>query len=70
MAATAMPCARSGTAKGAARGKSDFDSPGAAIFYEASGRRPSASINLVTAHDGFTLNDLVSYEHKHNEANG
>jgi len=35
-----------------------------------SGRRPFASINFVTAHDGFTLNDLVSYNEKHNEANG
>src|SRR5205814_6520978 len=34
------------------------------------GRRPTASINLVTVHDGFTLNDLVSYDAKHNEANG
>ncbi|HEY1898817.1 MAG TPA: glycogen debranching protein GlgX [Steroidobacteraceae bacterium] len=34
------------------------------------GRRPSASVNFVTAHDGFTLNDLVSYNDKHNEANG
>jgi isoamylase len=34
------------------------------------GRRPSSSINLITAHDGFTLNDLVSYDRKHNEANG
>lgn len=39
-------------------------------LYEASGRSPSASVNIVTAHDGFTLNDLVSYEHKHNTANG
>jgi isoamylase len=36
----------------------------------AKGRRPSASINFVTVHDGFTLNDLVSYDQKHNEANG
>ena len=36
----------------------------------APGRRPWASINFVTAHDGFTLRDLVSYDHKHNEANG
>jgi glycogen operon protein len=36
----------------------------------ATGRRPSASINFVTAHDGFTLRDLVSYNEKHNEANG
>jgi isoamylase len=39
-------------------------------LYALSGRRPWASINFVTAHDGFTLRDLVSYEHKHNEANG
>jgi len=43
---------------------------GSADLYETSGRRPVASINFVTAHDGFTLNDLVSYDHKHNEANG
>ncbi|MGH7327138.1 MAG: glycogen debranching protein GlgX, partial [Polyangiaceae bacterium] len=43
---------------------------GSSDLYEASGRRPSASINLVTAHDGFTLNDLVTYETKHNDANG
>ncbi len=39
-------------------------------LYEQSGRRPYASINFVTAHDGFTMNDLVSYNEKHNEANG
>ncbi|GAB3282272.1 glycogen debranching protein GlgX [Sinomonas notoginsengisoli] len=43
---------------------------GSADLYEAEGRRPSASINFVTAHDGFTLRDLVSYNEKHNEANG
>jgi len=43
---------------------------GSSDFYENSGRRPFASINFVTAHDGFTLRDLVSYDHKHNEANG
>jgi glycogen operon protein len=43
---------------------------GSADLYEASGRRPHASINFVTAHDGFTLADLVSYNGKHNEANG
>jgi glycogen operon protein len=43
---------------------------GSSDLYEASGRRPFASINFVTAHDGFTLHDLVSYNHKHNEANG
>ncbi|MCU1520858.1 MAG: hypothetical protein JWM13_2658 [Arthrobacter sp.] len=43
---------------------------GSADLYEQSGRRPVASINFVTAHDGFTLADLVSYNEKHNEANG
>ena len=43
---------------------------GSSDLYEDDGRRPHASINFVTAHDGFTLVDLVSYEHKHNEANG
>ncbi|MEO6886149.1 MAG: glycogen debranching protein GlgX [Jatrophihabitantaceae bacterium] len=42
---------------------------GSADLYESSGRRPVASINFVTAHDGFTLRDLVSYNDKHNEAN-
>src|SRR6201987_150197 len=40
--------------------------PGSADLYETSGRRPVASINFVTAHDGFTLRDLVSYNEKHN----
>jgi glycogen operon protein len=43
---------------------------GSSDLYEHSGRRPAASINFVTAHDGFTLADLVSYNEKHNEANG
>jgi glycogen operon protein len=43
---------------------------GSSDLYEATGRRPSASINFVTCHDGFTLMDLVSYNEKHNEANG
>jgi glycogen operon protein len=43
---------------------------GSADLYQHSGRRPVASINFVTAHDGFTLRDLVSYNEKHNEANG
>ncbi len=43
---------------------------GSSDLYEDDGRRPHASINFVTAHDGFTLRDLVSYERKHNEANG
>jgi glycogen operon protein len=43
---------------------------GSADLYQGEKRQPQASINFVTAHDGFTLNDLVSYDHKHNEANG
>jgi isoamylase len=43
---------------------------GSSDLYMTSGRRPHASVNLVTAHDGFTLHDLVSYNEKHNEANG
>ncbi|HEV3351081.1 MAG TPA: glycogen debranching protein GlgX, partial [Methylomirabilota bacterium] len=43
---------------------------GSSDLYEISGRRPYASVNFVTAHDGFTLADLVSYEAKHNLANG
>jgi isoamylase len=43
---------------------------GSSDLYEQTGRRPAASINFVTAHDGFTLRDLVSYNEKHNEANG
>ncbi len=43
---------------------------GSADLYGGEGRRPFASINFITAHDGFTMNDLVSYEHKHNLANG
>jgi isoamylase len=43
---------------------------GSSDLYESSGRRPYASINFITCHDGFTLHDLVSYNDKHNEANG
>src|SRR5947208_1423309 len=43
---------------------------GSSDLYQSDGRRPFASINFVTAHDGFTLADLVSYDEKHNEANG
>jgi glycogen operon protein len=43
---------------------------GSSDLFEASGRQSRASINFVTAHDGFTLADVVSYEHRHNEANG
>ncbi len=43
---------------------------GSSDLYQADSRRPAASVNFVTAHDGFTLADLVSYDEKHNEANG
>jgi len=43
---------------------------GSSDLYQSSGRRPYHSINFITSHDGFTLNDLVSYNRKHNEANG
>jgi isoamylase len=43
---------------------------GSSDLYETSGRRPVASVNFVTCHDGFTLADLVSYDRKHNQANG
>ncbi|MEP6687718.1 MAG: glycogen debranching protein GlgX [Gemmatimonadales bacterium] len=43
---------------------------GSSDLYAAADRGPLASVNFVTCHDGFTLHDLVSYEHKHNEANG
>jgi glycogen operon protein len=43
---------------------------GSSDLYERGGRGPSCSVNFVTSHDGFTINDLVSFNHKHNEANG
>src|SRR5262249_43072003 len=43
---------------------------GSSDLYEGSSRKPYASINFITAHDGFTLRDLTSYNEKHNEANG
>ncbi len=43
---------------------------GSSDLYAPSGKGPESSINFITCHDGFTLNDLVSYSHKHNEANG
>jgi len=51
-------------------GELGFRLTGSADLYETSGRRPYNSINFVTAHDGFTLRDLVSYNEKHNQANG
>jgi isoamylase len=51
-------------------GKYAFRFTGSSDLYASTGRRPYASINFITCHDGFTLRDLVSYDHKHNEANG
>ncbi|MCU1380213.1 MAG: isoamylase [Acidimicrobiales bacterium] len=51
-------------------GEFAFRFTGSSDLYESDGRKPNASINFITAHDGFTLNDLVSYNEKHNEANG
>jgi isoamylase len=58
--------------RGAPHTRADFAYrfTGSSDLYEGTGRRPFASINFVTAHDGFTLRDLVSYNDKHNEANG
>ncbi|MQA26203.1 MAG: glycogen debranching protein GlgX [Micromonosporaceae bacterium] len=58
--------------RGANDGLTEFGSrmSGSADLYADDGRKPFASINFVTAHDGFTMRDLVSYQHKHNDANG
>jgi isoamylase len=58
--------------RGAETGVADiaYRLTGSSDLYQSDGRRPYASINFVTAHDGFTLNDLVSYNEKHNQANG
>ena len=53
-----------------AAGSSRAGSPAAPTCTKTTGGRPYASVNFVTAHDGFTLRDLVSYNEKHNEANG
>jgi isoamylase len=58
--------------RGARTGVADvaYRLTGSSDLYQSDGRRPYASVNFVTAHDGFTLHDLVSYNDKHNEANG
>jgi glycogen operon protein len=58
--------------RGQTEGVSDlaYRLTGSSDLYQQDGRRPWASVNFVTAHDGFTLRDLVSYNQKHNEANG
>ena len=55
--------------EGGVIGELGYRLTGSSDLYEHSGRRPYASINFITAHDGFTLHDLVSYNQKHNEAN-
>jgi glycogen operon protein len=65
---TETPCATSGAARPTASATSP-PAHGSSDLYAEDGRRPVASINFVTAHDGFTLRDLVSYNEKHNEAN-
>jgi glycogen operon protein len=58
--------------RGDERGLADFAYrlTGSSDLYQGDGRKPNASINFVTAHDGFTLHDLVTYDEKHNDANG
>ncbi|MDF3064469.1 MAG: hypothetical protein K0R38_70 [Polyangiaceae bacterium] len=51
-------------------GEMGYRLTGSSDLYASGGRVPAASVNFVTAHDGFTLRDLVSYDHKHNDANG
>ena len=67
---TGTRCATSGGAARGRLGEFALRFTGSSDLYEADNRRPIASINFVTAHDGFTLNDLVSYNEKHNAANG
>ena len=69
-AGTATPCATSGAATTACSAEFATRLTGSSDLYGGSRRRPTASVNLVTVHDGFTLRDLVSYDDKHNEANG
>ena len=68
-ASTATPCATSGAASRRTLGEFASRFTGSRPL-RAQRRKPIASINFVTAHDGFTLRDLVSYNDKHNEANG
>ena len=69
-ACTATRCATSGAAQATVARVRVSASPARATSTSPTGARPFASINFVTAHDGFTLADLVSYNDKHNEANG
>ena len=69
-ASTATPSATSGAARTPRSASSPAGSPARPTSTSTPAGVPFASINFVTAHDGFTLNDLVSYNEKHNEANG
>ena len=69
-ASTGTPCATSGAATPVGLGEFATRFSGSSDLYGTAGRRPTASVNLITVHDGFTLRDLVSYDDKHNEANG
>ena len=69
-ASSATPSATSGAGTDGRLGELATRLAGSADLFGGSTRRPSASINLITVHDGFTLRDLVSYDGKHNEANG
>ena len=70
MASTGIVSVLTGKAIWANLGEFAYRLTGSSDLYEDDGRRPYASINLITAHDGFTLYDLVAYNEKHNEANG
>ena len=70
MASIATWCGATGKATTDNSRSSAIGSPAAAICISATGGIPTASVNFITAHDGFTLEDLVSYNDKHNEANG
>ena len=69
-ASTATACATSGAATRSGLGEFASRFCGSSDLYSGARRRPTASVNLITVHDGFTLRDLVSYNDKHNEANG
>ena len=69
-ASIATACARSGKATAARRASSPRGSPAPATCTSGAAAGPHASINFITCHDGFTLHDLVTYDKKHNEANG
>ena len=69
-ASIATRCAATGRATTASSSDLGYRLTGSSDLYQRDGRQPYASINFITAHDGFTLHDLVSYNDKHNEANG